>query len=41
MEEGVNLLLINGDGTIALACRYFFEEMTSVQRQGASVSLLR
>jgi hypothetical protein len=34
MEEGVDLLLISGDGTIALARRCFFEETTSVRRQG-------
>jgi hypothetical protein len=34
MEEGVDLILISGDGTIALARWCFFEEATGVRRLG-------
>jgi hypothetical protein len=34
LEEGIDLLPIGGDGTIALALWCFFEEMTDVRRQG-------
>jgi hypothetical protein len=34
LREGVDILLISGDGTIALARWCFFKEMIGVQRQG-------
>jgi hypothetical protein len=34
LVEGVDLLLVAGNGSIAPVHRCFFEEMTSVRRQG-------
>jgi hypothetical protein len=41
LEEGVNLLLISSDGTIALMHRCYLEVATRIRRQGVSASLLR